>query len=412
MQPRLQSRAALVILTALNFFNYIDRYVLPAVQPLVKDEFHISDADLGFLTTAFFFVYMLAAPVMGFLADRYSRKWIVFGGAILWSGATLLTAVTHDFTTLLVRHTIVGIGEAAFATITPTLIADSFPQSRRGRMLSLFYLAIPAGTALGYILGGYLGHHYGWRNPFYVVAGPGFVLAFLLLFVAEPKRGQNDLPMVGIEPRRLTGLARNGAFLSATLGMAMLTFALGGISVWMPTFLSRVRGLPLERANVIFGGITVVDGIVATLIGGWLGDRLLRRTAAAYYLVSAMGMAIALPFVVLAIYATGKLMFAGIIVGEFFVLLNTGPLNAAIVNSVGAHIRATALAVNLFTIHILGDAFSPTLMGAISDRHSLQAGFAPAIVAIAISAAILFFGMRFAPKPANTGGEPVPLGAG
>jgi MFS family permease len=253
------------------------------------------------------------------------------------------------------------------------------------------------GTACGYLIGGYLGEAYSWRAPFYVGALPGFVLAIALTFVGEPIRGTADTLRETPERASLLGLVRNGAFVSATLGMAMMTFALGGLQVWMPTFLFRVRGIPLHKANLIFGGMTAMTGVFGTLTGGWLGDRLLHRTHASYYLVSAAGMALATPAMVVAIFNPGRPMYPAIFVAEFLVLLNTGPLNAAIVNSVGAHIRATAIAVNLFVIHLLGDAFSPSLIGYISDRTNLQTGFISAIAAIGVAAAILFFGMRYAP---------------
>ena len=208
----------------------------------------------------------------------------------------------------------------------------------------------------------------------------------------------------------LTGLFRNKAYWTCTLGMAMMTFAVGGLQVWMPTFLSRVRGVPLVSANRIFGGMTLATGLVATLVGGWMGDRLLRRIPGAHYLVSAIGMAIALPAMAVAIHGTGAAMYPGILLAEFFLLVNTAPLNAALVNSVGASIRATAVAVNMFTIHLLGDAFSPTLIGWISDRSDLETGFAPTLVAVALSATILLVGTRFAPAIPPGEGESDPGG--
>jgi len=396
---------ALALLTALNFFNYIDRYVLPAVQPLVQKELHRSDADMGWLTSVFFFFYMCVAPVMGVLADLYHRRILIVVGAVLWSGATLLTAVTSDYTSLLIRHTLVGIGEASFVTIAPAFISDLFPEHRRGRMLAVFYLAIPMGTAMGYVLGGHLGPLYGWRRPFMVAAIPGFLLAAALMLLTEPTRGSADVLAATPERSeliRILGiplLPRNPAYWTATLGTAMMTFALGGLSVWMPTFLSRARGMKLNDANILFGEAVLVAGFLATMLGGWLGDHLLRKTRSAYYLVSAVGMAVALPFMVVALYHQGRLMFPAIFLALFFLLLNTGPLNAAIVNSVGAPIRATAIAVNVFTIHILGDVPSPPLIGYISDKTgSLSQGFSVAVIAVALSAAILFFGMRFAPQ--------------
>ena len=272
---KLHPRTALILLTALNLLNYVDRSVLFAVQPLVQSEFSLSNTQVGYLTSAFLLFYMVAAPFVGPLADRYSRKKIIVGGAIFWSGLTLLTAVTHTYTELLIRHTLVGIGEATFVTIAPTFVADLFPEEKRGRILGVFYLAIPVGTAAGYLLGGKLGASHGWRFPFYIAAAPGFLLALAVLFLREPERGQFDTEKETPERGTLIGLARNPAFWTSTLGMAMMTFALGGIQVWMPTFLSRARGYSLESANFTFGIIIVVDGILASLAGGWLGDYLL-----------------------------------------------------------------------------------------------------------------------------------------
>lgn len=398
MSYRTSATAALLLLTALNFFNYIDRNILFAVQPLIKAEFHLSDAQVGFLTTAFFWCYMVAAPLIVPLADRYPRRRIMAIGAFVWSAATLLSAVTHTYHELLWRHVIVGIGEASFVAISPAYLADLYPEHIRGRVMGMFYLATPVGSALGYIIGGYFGQRYGWRTPFLLSAVPGFLLAFAVLGLREPERGASDHMADSFERGSLRGLMQNKAYWTISLGAAMMTFALGGLQVWMPTFLVRIRQLPLDRANLIFGGMTVVSGTVATLLGGWIGDRLLRRTPAAYQLVSAVGMALSIPAIGIAIYSHGPAMFPAIFLGEFFLLLNTAPLNAAMVNSVSASIRATALAVNVFTIHLLGDAFSPWVIGTISDHSNLELGLSSMIIAVALSAIVLFYGMRFAPK--------------
>jgi MFS family permease len=398
MSAKHNARNALLLLTALNFLNYIDRNILFAVQPLVQKEFHLDDAQVGFLTSAFFVCYMVAAPLIAPLADRYPRKWIMAAGAFVWSAATLLSAVTHTYHELLLRHVIVGIGEASFVAISPAFLADLFPENIRGRVMGIFYLATPVGSALGYIIGGYLGQRYGWRSPFMVSALPGLLLALGLLALREPVRGASDHLADSVERGSVRGLFRNKAYWTITFGAAMMTFAIGGLQVWMPTFLTRVRHVPLDRANTVFGGMTVVSGTVATLLGGWLGDRLLRKTPAAYQMISAIGMALSIPAIVLAIYFPGPAMYPAIFLGEFFLLLNTAPLNAALVNSVSARIRATALAVNIFTIHLLGDAFSPTLIGYISDKSNLEIGLTAMVVAVALSAIVLFYGMRFAPK--------------
>jgi MFS family permease len=340
---------------------------------------------------------MVAAPVIVPLADRYPRKWIMAAGALVWSLATLLSAVTHSYHELLLRHAIVGVGEATFLAISPAFLSDLFPETIRGRVMGFFYLPTPVGSALGYVIGGYFGHHYGWRAPFMISALPGLLLAFGVLSLREPVRGASDHLADTIERGTVPGLLRNKAFVTITLGAALMTFALGGLQVWMPTFLICIRHVSLEGAGRVFGGVTVVAGTLATLFGGWLGDRLLRRTPSAYQLISAIGMSLSIPAAIGAIYCEGTLMYPFIFLGEFFLLVNTAPLNAALLNSVSARIRPVALAVNMFVIHSLGDAFSPWLIGYISDRTNLQIGMTAMVPALGLSAVVLFYGMRFAP---------------
>jgi len=395
---KLYPRTALALLTALNLLNYIDRSVLFAVQDLVKAEFHRSDFAFGLLTSVFFIFYMCAAPFMGPLSLRFSRKRVIVAGALVWSLATLLTAFTRNFNELLIRHTLVGIGEASFVILSPLFVADMFPVEKRGRVMGVFYLAIPVGTALGYLIGGFMGPKYGWRAPFYVGAAPGVLLALLLLLIPEPPLGQFDPPESKLPERdTLRSLVHNPAFLTATLGMAMMTFALGGLQVWEPTFLQRARGYTVLGANLIFASSTIVNGLIASLLGGWISDRLLRRNKAAHYLVSAVSLGLGIPAMCVALFATGKPMVIGIFVAEFLLLLNSGPLNAAVISSVGPHVRAAALAANIFIFHLFGDVPSAALIGYVSDKYSLQLAFLGPVIAIALSSAILFYGMRFAP---------------
>jgi predicted MFS family arabinose efflux permease len=273
-----------------------------------------------------------------------------------------------------------------------------FPVEKRGGVMGVFYLAIPVGTALGYLIGGFMGPKYGWRAPFYVGAAPGVLLALLLLLIPEPPLGQFDPPESKAPERdTLKSLFHNPAFLTATLGMAMMTFALGGLQVWEPTFLHRARGYSVLGANLIFASSTIVNGLTASLLGGWISDRLLRRNKAAHYLVSAVSLGLGIPAMCVALFASGRPMVVGIFVAEFLLLLNTGPLNAAVINSVGPHVRAAALSANIFIFHLLGDVPSSALIGYVSDKYSLQLAFLGPVIAIAFSSAILFYGMRFAP---------------
>lgn len=390
--------AILAVLTGLNILNYIDRNVLFAVQPLVKSEFGLSDTQIGILTSAFFFSYMFAAPLVGWLGDRFPRKNIVVVGITIWSGFTLLTWWVTNYGQLLFRHTMVGVGEASYAAIAPALIADAFPIARRGRMLSIFFLALPVGSAAGYLVGGYFAHHFGWRVPFMVAGAPGFILALWLWFLPEPARGQTEALETSRERSTAFGLLRNGAFITVCLGMALYTFAVGGLQVWIPTFLVRIRHVPLDRANLLFGLITLFNGIVATLLGGWIGDRMLKRWKGAYYTFSGVAMLVAVPLMVAAIYVSGAFMFPAIFLAVFALLIGTAPSNAALVNSIGANIRSTALAVNVFVIHLLGDAFSPALIGRISDKTNLQTAFTAAFFAAALSGVFFLYGARYAPR--------------
>lgn len=388
---------ALGLLTGLNLLNYIDRYVLAGEQPLVQSAFHVSDERAGALTFAFFITYMLASPITGWLGDRFPRKPLIVAGALLWSLLTLATGLVHTFGELYWRHALVGIGEASFCIYAPALLSDYWPAEQRNRILTLFYLSLPIGAALGYIVGGTVGQAHGWRAPFYVSAAPGLLLALLAIpLLREPARGAQEPP---VQPDRATlaSLARNRAYWTATLGMAMMVFTMGGISVWMPTFLYRSGHTSLAHASQILGLITVVDGIAGTWVGGWLAQRWLRRNRAALYLLSAWSVVLAAPFALLTFYGPAHWAIPSLAVAEFLLFLNTGPLNAAIVNAVAAPIRSTALAVELFAIHALGDAPSPRIIGWISDRSSLRDGLALTLVTLLISGALLFAGARYAP---------------
>ena len=400
--PQRTAGLALFLLTCLNLFNFIDRYILPGVQPLVQKEFRVNDAQLGLLTTVFFFVYMIAAPLTGWLGDRFPRKPLIVIGALLWSAATLFTAWVHDYETLLIRHAIVGIGEATFSIYAPALLADFYPEADRNRILSIFYLTIPVGGALGYLTGGILGQHYGWRMPFFIAALPGVLIALAFVFVREPQRGSADRLSPTLNRSTLSGLPHNPAFWCATLGLAMWTFAVGGISTWLPTFLVRLGAMSVAKAGTVAGAITVLCGLLGTGAGGWVAQRWQRRNYRALYLLSGWGSILAIPFAAAVFFGPPSIFIAGALLAEFFLFLGTGPLNAAIVNSVAAPIRATAISVNLFVIHALGDAFSPHLIGLVSDATNLRIGLGITLITLAASGAILFRGARYAPRLSGT----------
>ena len=404
--PRARINPALgtfLLLIGLNLLNYIDRYILPGAQPLIQREFHSTDQQMGALTTALFVTYMLVAPLTGWLGDRFRRKPLIIFGAVLWSLSTLGTAWVHDYWTLYIRHALVGVGEATFGIFAPAVLADFYPEQERNKILSMFYLAIPVGAALGYLAGGELGTMWGWRAPFFLCAIPGLAIAAFYGWIGrEPERGASDHVQRSANRTTVLGLFRNPAFLTATFGLATLTFAMGGISAWVPTFLHRSAGLSVANASLTVSAITVVDGIAGTLVGGWVAQRWLQTNYRALYLLSFWSVALTLPCGALVFFGPQAWAIPALFAAEFFLFLNTGPLNAAIVNSVSAPVRATAISFNLFCIHFFGDTFSPQIIGAISDRSNLRLGLGATLVSLVISCVILRTGARFAPPLEQT----------
>lgn len=387
-----------LLLLALNLLNYIDRYILPGAQPLVQKEFHATDQQMGALTTALFFFYMFAAPASGWLGDRFRRKPLIITGAVLWSLATLGSGFVHSYWALYIRRAFVGVGEATFGIYAPAVLSDLYPERERNRILSIFYLAIPVGAALGYVAGGELGSLWGWRKPFLICAIPGLIVAALYGgFGREPQRGGMDEIRPTYNRSTFRGILKNPAFLTATFGLAEITFALGGISAWVPTFLHRANGFSVANASLVVSAITVVDGIGGTIVGGWIAERWQRTDHRALYLLSFWSVVLTLPFGILVFFGPRATTIPALILAEFFIFLNTGPLNAAIVNSVGGAVRATAISINLFCIHAFGDTFSPQIIGAISDHSTLSIGLGATLVSLVIACVILWYGARFAP---------------
>jgi MFS family permease len=403
--------------------NYIDRYILPGVQEQVKREFHVSDAQIGSITFWFFLTYMCAAPLTGWLGDRFPRKPLIIVCALLISAVNVLTGTVHAFDSLLLRHAVLGIGEASLGIYAPALLADFYPEADRNRVLTIFYTAIPVGAALGYLIAEVVGARFGWRMPFYVSAAPGFLIAVLIFFwMREPRRGASDTgvnrllgeaidaeigeirsPMLRLLDAIKTvwrSLGRNPPYLYATLGMAAITFSLGGISAWMPSFLQR-SGFSPNTVGVTLGAITAGAGLGGTAFGGWLAQMWLRSNHRALYLVSAWSALLTVPFGVLCFFGPRATMLPALGIAMFCIFLGTGPLNAAIVNAVPAAVRATAIAMELFLIHALGDTPSPRLIGMVSDRSTLATGLGLTLVTMAIATVLLFLGARTVPRLAS-----------
>ena len=398
---RRDARVALSILTAINFLNYIDRYVLPAVFEPIKRDLHFTDTQLGLLNFAFMISYSITSPVFGRFGDLFVRKYLITAGVTIWSFATAGAGLARSFWQMFLPRSMVGIGEASYATTAPAIITDFYEEERRGRALAVFYAAIPAGSALGFTLGGALAASFGWRAAFFAVGLPGLLFALLALAIREPVRGAADhaapanegaTPGLG-ETYGL--LFHNRTYVVVTIGFIAYTFALGGLAAWVPAFLERYHGLSTASADRTFGAITVVSGFLGTFAGGFLGDYLLRYTRHSYLWVSGLCLFAGAPLAAIGLTARDPFWYLpAIFMAEFFLFLNTGPLNAVILGCVPAQIRATAMAVNIFFIHVLGDAVSPAIIGAISDRTTLHIGVMITPPMMLVSGIILLSAIR------------------
>src|SRR6266849_3535857 len=345
----------LAVLTGLNGLNYLDRYVAAATLPLILADLALSDTAGGLLQSAFIITYSLACPVAGWLGDRQPRMRLAAAGVFVWSLATVASGLAPTYAWLLVARAVIGVGEASYAVVTPSLLSDCYPAERRAQVLGIFYAAIPIGSALGYIVGGVIGEAHGWRAAFFVAGAPGAALAFLLLFLTEPARGAQDqthgaATPLGLAPS-IRALASRRSYVVNTAAQIIYTFSMGGLATWMPTYFVRERGIPLGNASTTFGLILVVAGFI---VSGW-------------------SLAASIVFTLFAVLAPQPAVFwPAMFVTLLLVFVNIGPLNAAMANVLPAELRARGFAVTTLLMHLLGDAASPWLIGAESDRIGLR----------------------------------------
>jgi MFS family permease len=389
----------LLLLVLLNLFNYIDRYNLPPVLEPIEKEFGASGSQMGFLATGFLLVYMITAPVFGWMADRYSRWTLVGIGILIQAIGTFGSGMAGTYAMLLIARCIVGVGDAAYGPAAPTIIADLYPLEKRARHLSWFYAAIPVGSALGFAIGGFMRELTGsWRWGFYSIVPPMIALGIICLFIKDRRANGNGSKPV--EHRKVTladylSLARNKSYLFNCLGMTLMTFAIGGISFWMPYYLEEARGISKSASSMGFGAVVVLAGLSATLFGGYVGDILKPRFSGSYFLVSGVGMLIAAPLIGLMLVTPFPACWIVVFVAVFALFVNTGPSNAILANVTHPGIRASAFALNIFIIHALGDAISPPIIGWIKDHFSFEAAFGLICTTVALGGIAWCVGARF-----------------
>lgn len=415
------ARTALSLLLAINLFNYIDRQVLAAVEPEIRKELleNVGDENtakfwMGLLSTAFLITYMVIAPLFGWLADRWSRWSLIGIGVIVWSlasgasGWSWHTDVAIAYWALLATRCFVGVGEGAYGPIAPAMISDYYPVRKRGQVLACFYLAIPVGGALGYAFGEVVQKSLGWRWAFYLVVPPGLLLGLWCFFMKEPKRGQSENVTV---TQRKVGFLESlqvlaiPSYLLNTLGMTAMTFAIGGLAWWMPGYLEekKVPDLLGIGPRTVFGIITALAGLLATLSGGLAGDYFRNRFSGSYFLVSGIAMLLGFPMLLAFLATPFPYAWIFAFLAVFCLFFNTGPTNTILANVTHPAVRASGFALNILIIHLFGDAISPPIIGFIADqkdltilgKSGLEAGFLVVSFLMLVGGLIWLWGAQF-----------------
>jgi len=399
----MSARGALFLLLTINLFNYIDRQILAAVEPDIRATFFAPDdpnrmTKTGLLGDAFFVTYMVTAPILGLLADRFSR-WIIVGSAvILWSLASGGSGLAATFGILFATRIFVGIGEGGYGPAAPTILADLFPIETRGRIMAVFYTAIPVGSALGYVIGGLIGANFGWRWAFYLVTPPGLLLGLLCFWQRDPRVTGGQLTQKS--PRRsmkdYVRLFRTRSYLINCIAQTLMTFVTGGLGFWAPAYL-RYRNQSPDVGMTIFGLITVVAGLVSTLLGGEIADRLRSRFAGSYFWVSGIGMLIACPLFIATLYIPFPAAWITMFLAIFFLFVNTGPSNIALANVSLPAVRATAFAANIFVIHAFGDVQAFWLLGYVGGHTNMHVAFLFVSGMIFLSGLVWLIGVKSLP---------------
>ncbi|XP_039254276.2 protein spinster homolog 1-like [Styela clava] len=392
--PKWRRYAGVGILFFINLLNYMDRYTIAGVLIQITDNFEINNAMAGLLQTVFIISYMLVAPLFGYLGDRYNRIIIMVVGMLMWSGFTLAASFIskpEHFPLFLLTRALVGIGEASYSTIAPTLIGDMFAGADRTRMLSVFFFATPVGSGLGYIVGSAVAKALGgWEWALRVTPGLGIVAVLLLIFVCpNPPRGACEAKAKDVDKNQntylndLSYLTKNKSFIFVTLGFTFMAFVVGSLTLWGPTYFaySQIAIGALEPCleddcdyagiSFIFGLITCIAGFGGVGIGAESARRWkLNGCAYADPIVCAIGLLLGAPLLYIGLHlATVNINAAWTLV--FFADL-TICFTWTLISDMTLYVcqpsrRSTANAVQLLVGHLFGDAGSPYLLGVIAD---------------------------------------------
>ena len=389
-----QAKQALSLLTAVNYLNYIDRFILAALLSSIQKDLNLSDLQGGLLATAFMLAYIMTSPIFGILVHQFRRALILMVGVIIWSLASIVTGIAGEFYLIFASRFLLGIGESIFTTVSGPFLTDFFSVERRARAFSIYASGAPAGAALGYVLGGFLGGILGWRNSFFIVGIPGFILAYLISRLPEP-RGDEKQAEINIKDA-LNVLFKNRPFVCAVLGFTAYTFVVGGLAHWMPSYIQRSFSMDAAKANMLFGAITVISGFLGTLLGGQWSQRVHQKRKFGFLYFSAICMMLMIPFYLASFFTSNLVIFIGLMaITQFLFFLPMSPINVLIIECVPVPLRTLAMAVSIFACHILGDAISSPLIGWISDQSgSLRFGMIWCAPVIFLGGVFWLLGMR------------------
>ena len=391
-------------IVGVNFLNYLDRYTLPAVlEPLGRD-LGLTDGERGWLGSAFLLSYMIAAPIFGVLGDRFSRPRLISIAIAGWSLATAATWLVRSFGTLVALRAAVGVGEAAYYGLGVAMLCDLVPERERAGKLTWFFLAIPLGSAIGFGLAGFIAQHAGWRASFLVCGLPGLAVAAAMWRLRDPERGRNDLVADATRDlgfgARLRFLLTHRIWVVTTLCYVGYTFAMGALTHWSASFLERVHGVSTGDAGLTFGAMAAVTGIAGTLAGGALTQRLSARWPRFDVAFSSATLCLSIAGVAGYLLSPSLPMaLAALAFGMLLLFASTTPVNNLTVTYLPASIRAWGAAINVFFIHLLGDAVSPEVVGAISDHGgataaSLRGALLVTLPALAFAGLVLLLARR------------------
>jgi MFS family permease len=430
------ARYALGLIFFANFLSYFDRQIVSVLETDLTGAFRMDKGEFGFLVSAFTLGYMVFAPIVGFMTDRYSRTRIFAVCIFLWSLATIgsgLAGFGHPPSKhfLYSMRFFIGIGEAGCLVIGPTLISDYFSREVRGRALSLFFLALPLGGAAGYIVGGFIAQRLGWERAFYFAGAPGFLVCVLVWILVEPPRGGSEGLGSGTPGEAGTGgvaaaghgaggggkiqgfrpyvdLLRNRTLLFIILAQAFAVIFLAPLLHFGVGFFEKKYHLPKEQAALMLGGIAIVAGSAGNSLSGFIGDRLAAKRRGAYSLMAGFAFALGLPFLLVGFMSHPKIVvLPSLAMGAFCYFLCMPAVNTQIANCVSARQRAMAYGLAVFILHLLGDMSAPPVFGKIATAiGSTQKAFVMFSFTLLPASACCFVAARRAARDEARAGEP------